>query len=332
MSQRQQLERIMEIDRRIRAGEYPNADKMAEILEVSRRVIYNDRSFMIYRLGAPIEYDKKHGGWFYTDKTWVLPGMMVTEGELLAFFLSMEISKRYVGTDLESPLRSAVDKIARVVKGPVSVDTNALRSHYTFSGPTSLTINEVVLTDLHHAIINRQQVWMRYFTAGRGEVTERVVFPYHIHNFQGDWFLIAFDTLRNDFRIFLMGRIEKWQVLPDQFERDADFSAADWIGSAFQLHGGEEVIEAAIWFSKERAPFIRERLWHPSQQIEEREDGSLILKMQTAGLMEVRNWVLQFGSQAEVLAPEMLRDECKAEIADMMDRYKEEENHDGEKD
>ena len=84
MSQRQQLERIMEIDRRIRAGEFPNADRMAEILEVSRRVIYNDRSSMICRLGAPIEYDRERGGWFYTDQTWILLGMMVTEGELLA--------------------------------------------------------------------------------------------------------------------------------------------------------------------------------------------------------------------------------------------------------
>lgn len=84
MSQRQQLERIMEIDRRIRQWEYPNADRMAELLEVSRRVIYNDRSFMIYRLGAPIEFDRERGGWFYSDQTWILPGMMVTEGELMA--------------------------------------------------------------------------------------------------------------------------------------------------------------------------------------------------------------------------------------------------------
>ena len=321
MSQRQQLERIMEIDRRIREGMYPNADKMAEILEVSRRVIYNDRSFMIYRLGAPIEYDYDRGGWFYTDKTWILPGMMVTEGELLAFFLSMEISKRYMGTDLESPLRSAVDKMAKVVKGPVSVDANVLRSHYTFSGPTSTTMNEKVLVDLHHAILNRQQVWMRYFTAGRGEFTERVVFPYHMHNFQGDWFLIAFDTLREDYRIFLMGRIDKWAILPEMFEWDENFSPEDWISSAFQLHGGEEVYNISIWFSKEKAQFIRERQWHPSQRIEEREDESLILHMMAGGLVEVKNWVLQFGSGAEVLTPVRLREACMEEIAAMMGRY-----------
>ena len=109
MSQRQQLERIMEIDRRIREGGYPNAEKLAEILEVSRRVIFNDRSFMIYRLGAPIAFDRERGGWYYTDKTWSLPGIYVTQGELMAFFLSLEIARRYIGTDIESPLRSAVD-------------------------------------------------------------------------------------------------------------------------------------------------------------------------------------------------------------------------------
>jgi predicted DNA-binding transcriptional regulator YafY len=321
MSQRQQLERIMEIDRRIRQGEYPNADRMAEILEVSRRVIYNDRSFMIYRLGAPIEYDRDRGGWFYTDQTWVLPGMMVTEGELLAFFLSMEISKRYIGTDLESPLRSAVEKISRAVKGPVSVDTNVLSSYYTFSGPASLEMNEKVLFDLHHAIINHKRVWMRYFTAGRSTVTERVVMPYHMHNFQGDWFLIAFDTLRNDYRTFLIGRIEKWNVLKEKFTRDEAFSPADWIGNAFQVHGGDEVVEVSIWFSKEKAQFIRERKWHSSQQIEENSDGSLVLHLHTAGLVEVKNWVLKFGSGAEVLAPEELQKATLKEIQAMAIRY-----------
>ena len=40
----------MAIDQSIRNGEYPNADRMAKKLEVSRRVIFNDREFMINRL------------------------------------------------------------------------------------------------------------------------------------------------------------------------------------------------------------------------------------------------------------------------------------------
>ena len=321
MSQRQQLERIMAIDRSIRDEEYPNADRLAEKLEVSRQVIFNDREFMINRLGAPIEFDRNRGGWYYTDKTWVLPGMIITEGELLAFFLSVEISKRFLGSSFESSLLSAVEKISKGVKGPVTVDLEMLRSHYTFSGPTLVLNNEKILLDLQHAITHRQCVWMRYFTAGRGEYTERKVMPYHMHNYRGDWFLIGYDTLRNDFRNFLVGRIEKWKVLPEKFKRDEAFSASDWIGNAFQLHGGSEVDEVSIWFSAQKAQFIRERQWHASQRIEEKTDGSLVLHMKTAGLIEVRNWVLCFGGGAEVLKPESLRQECIAEIGNMQKVY-----------
>ncbi len=324
MSQRQQLERIMAIDRSIRDGEYPNGDRLAEKLEVSRRVIFNDREFMINRLGAPIEFDHNRGGWYYADKTWVLPGMIVSEGELLAFFLSVEISKRFLGSSLESSLRSAVEKISKGVRGPVTVDLETLRSHYTFSGPSLITTNEKILLDLQHAITQRQCVWMRYFTAGRGEYTERKVMPYHMHNYRGDWFLIGFDTLRNDFRIFLVGRVEKWRLLPEKFVRDESFSPSAWIGNAFQLHGGWEVEHVSIWFGVRNAQFIRERQWHASQKIEERADGSLVLKLRTAGLVEVKNWVLQFGDGAEVLAPESLRQECRLEIEKMKKVYESE--------
>lgn len=321
MSQRQQLERIMEIDRRIREGGYPNAEKLAEILEVSRRVIFNDRSFMIYRLGAPIAFDRERGGWYYTDKTWSLPGIYVTQGELMAFFLSLEIARRYIGTDLESPLRSAVDKIAKAVQGPVSVEINDLRSHYTISEFNTITLDAQLLIDLHHAILNRQRVWMRYYSARRGVMSERVVFPYHLHNFQGDWFLIAFDTFRNDFRLFLIGRIQQMKLLKEKFERDESFSIEDWIDSGFQLYAGGDTEEVAIWFSVNKAQFIRERRWHPSQTIEEKPDGSLVLHLKTGGLVEVRNWVLPFGDDAEVLQPISLREDITEEIRRISARY-----------
>jgi predicted DNA-binding transcriptional regulator YafY len=321
MSQRQQLERIMAIDRSIRDDEYPNADRMGKMLEVSRRVIFNDREFMINRLGAPIQYDRKKGGWYYSEKTWVLPGMIVTEGELLAFFLSMEISKRFLGSNLESPLRSAVDKISKTVKGSVSIDVETLRSHYTFSGPALMTMNEQAIMDIHHAITNHQCLWMRYYTASRGEITERTVEPYHLSNIRGDWYLIAFDRLRKEYRNFLVGRIDDWELTSQKFQPDPNFSVKDWMGSAFHAERGGELTDVTIKFNPLTARYIRERNWHSSQKIEEKEDGSLILHLRTGGLKEVKRWVLQYGSGAEVLFPESLREDFKAEIRTMGNLY-----------
>lgn len=321
MSQRQQLERIMTIDRSIREGEFPNADRLAKSLEVSRRVIFNDREFMINRLGAPIEFDSVHGGWYYSNKTWVLPGMLVTEGELLAFFLSVEISKRFLGTSLESSLRSAVEKISKGVKGPVSVDLDTLRSHYTFSAPILITTNEQVLLDIHHAICGCYCIWMTYFTAERGEHTERTILPYHLFNSRGDWYLIAFDKLRNEFRNFMVGRIEKWKLLPEKFTRDENFSATSWMGDAFLGFRGGEPEDVAIKFDNFSARYIRERRWHESQTIEEMDDGGLLLHLRTGGLDQVKRWVLSFGSNVEVLAPEALRQDCIITLNNMIEKY-----------
>jgi len=321
MSQRQQLERIMEVDRRIRDGKYPNPNQLAKDLEVSRRVIFNDRDFMIHRLGAPIEFDRAQGGWYYTDETWILPGIIVTEGELLAFFLSVEVAKRYLGTGLEETLRSAVEKLSKNVKGSVTVDLDTLRSHYSFSGPTLLAANEQALLDLQHAIAGSKRVWMRYYTASRDEHTERTVHPYHMSNIRGDWYMIAFDELRQEFRNFSVGRIEEWKLTSDKFKRDPAFSIANYLGTAFQAERGGEAVDVVIRFDRQASRYIREKKWHETQQIEELESGGLVLRFQTGGLGEVKRWVLQYGGSAEVIAPESLRKDCINEITKLSNLY-----------
>ena len=185
----------------------------------------------------------------------------------------------------------------------------------------TIIVDGQLLIDLHQAILNRQQVWMRYYSANRGVVSERVVYPYHLHNFQGDWFLVAFDTFRSDFRLFLVGRIQEMKLLKEKFAWDEAFSAEDWIGSGFQLHAGGEAEDVAIWFSPNKAQFIRERMWHPSQKVEEQPDGSLILHLKTGGLVEVRNWVLQFADDAEVLKPDKLREDVTNAVKKLSGLY-----------
>ena len=321
MSQRQQLERIMEIDRRIRDGEYPNPNQLAKDLEVSRRVIFVDRDFMINRLGAPIEYDRTRGGWYYADETWVLPGIIVTEGELLAFLLSVEVAKRYLGTGLEETLRSAVEKLSKNVKGSITVDLDTLRSHYSFSAPTLLAANEQALLDLHHAIADSQKIWMRYYTASRDEHTERTIHPYHLANIRGDWYLIAYDELRKGIRNFSVARIEEWKLTTEKFKRNPEFSVAQYMGTAFQAERGEETVDVVIRFSPQAARYVREKHWHDTQQVEEQDDSGLILKLNTSGLGEVKRWVLQYGGEAEVITPISLRENLKKEIHSMLLRY-----------
>lgn len=321
MSQRQQLRRIFEIDRQIRAGLYPKAETIAAELECSRRVVFEDKRFMVDQLRAPIEFDKEKDGWYYTDSTWVLPSIMVSEGELLAFLLSIEVAQRHLGTALESSLLSAIEKISKSIKGPVAVDLGALRSHYSVAQPTSAITQEQALLDLHRAIVEKRQVRMNYFTNKRGEWNERTINPHHLYNENSAWYVFAFDHKSQEMRNFHIGRMEWWRVLEDKFEWQTGFSPQDWVAHSFQGIHGEALVKVAIWFDEYQARWIREQRWPEGYRIEELKDDELILRFQTGGLDGVMRWVMQYGRHAEVLAPWELRAQVAEELRMAEERY-----------
>ena len=314
MSQRQQLERIFEIDRQIRAGLYPTAESLAEKLEVGKRVIFVDRKFMVERLDAPIEFNRNRGGWCYSDQTWMLPNLMATEGELLAFFLSIEIAQRYLGTTFQEPLLSAVGKLSQTIRGSVLVDLETLRMHYTFVAPPIVTVDEKTLLALHQATQEHFQMEIVYYAVTRDEEKVRICDPYQIYNVNGNWYVIAFDYLRNGIRTFHIGRIKSWRTLKTKFVIPPDFSITEWVSSAFQAEGGGKPVEVVVWFDEHQARWIRERQWHGTAVLEPQPDGSLILRLHTSGLGEVKRWLMQYGSHAIVLKPEVLRKEIGDEM------------------
>ena len=51
----------------------------------------------------------------------------------------------------------------------------------------------------------------------------------------------------------------------------------------------------------------RERIWHPSQKIQELADGGLELTLQLSSLLEIEPWVLSWAEHAKVLGPVELK-------------------------
>lgn len=312
----------MEIDRQVRDGQYPTAESIALKLEVSPRVIYADRCFLRDRLGAPLEFDRERGGWTYTDPTYVLPSLFASEGDLIAFFLSLEVARRYLGTPFEEPIRSAVQRLSNGLGNPVSVDLEQLRQHYSFAAPTAAGAEPRLLADMEQSIRLRRRVRITYYTAGRDEWNERTVDPYHLRNAGGEWVLIAFDHLREAWRDFNLARVAEWAVLPEAFERDPAFSPEAYLRSGFMHEHGTSPQPIVIRFDAYQARWIRERRWHETQQpLEPQPDGGVILRFCASGLGEVKRWVMQYGPHAEVLEPESLRREVAEELRAAARRY-----------
>ena len=56
---------------------------------------------------------------------------------------------------------------------------------------------------------------------------------------------------------------------------------------------------------------VAEVRWHRTQRVTWNEDGSIDFRASVDGLTEIRWWILGYGDQAEVLAPQELRDELR---------------------
>jgi predicted DNA-binding transcriptional regulator YafY len=62
------------------------------------------------------------------------------------------------------------------------------------------------------------------------------------------------------------------------------------------------------------ASYIRERVWHESQSLEDRADGSVVLRMSVALGWELRSWIKGFLPHVRVLSPAHLREEVAHDV------------------
>ena len=76
---------------------------------------------------------------------------------------------------------------------------------------------------------------------------------------------------------------------------------------------GEER-EVVLRFSPAVARRVGESIWHPSQHLEECQDGGYVLHVWVAHPLEMKPWIRGWGPDCEVLAPAGLRQEVAEEM------------------
>ncbi|MGI9862034.1 transcriptional regulator [Moorella naiadis] len=323
---RQSLTRIYTIHRWIAAGRYPNVAAIAERLEVSSRTIERDIQILRDSFGAPIVYDNWHRGYRY-EKTFSLPPLRLTEGELLTLYLGQRLLSQFGGTPFGQIVQGALTKLKVMLPEKLTVDLALLDEDISFAIETLRGDAEklaAVYSDLCQAIQTNCSVHIVYYTASRDTVTGRLIDPYHLRFYKGAWYVIAYCHFRREIRLFALDRIQQWQVTGQKFKMAPDFSPEAYLQHSLGIERGPRVYEVIIRFQPEQARWIKERQWHPSQALEELPDGGLVLKMHLSGLHEVKRWLLGFGGRAEVMSPPELRQEMARDARTLAEIYSDE--------
>ena len=247
----------------------------------------------------------------------------MTTTELMALHMSRDLLSILHGTIFHDSIETLFQKVKAAllpetiifmekVSGSLKVDFGPTKS---FSG-----LNEIV-KDLSEATTSRKRVEIMYQAVSTGKITKRKVDPYQVWVMNGSFYLIAFCNVRNAIRTFAMDRIKSYSITDESFEMSEDFKLEDYLQAAFRVMRGKPE-KVTFRLTPGAAHVVRERIWHPTQELREIEGGGIEISVEVPINYEIISWIMGFGSAAEIIEPESLRKQIKEELAKASDQYK----------
>ncbi len=262
---------------------------------VTRRTIRRDIDYLRDQLNAPIEFDGMGNGYYNTEPTSRLPFPQLTQGEMLALYLSERMMRQFRGTPFEPDLRQAIAKLSDLLPDGVSVRVEAIADFLSVLPGVEADYDPETFSTVMRAVIGRRRLKMVYWTASRNVTTSRVFDPYELSLVDDGWYAFGHYHLRVDIRIFAIQRVQTLHETGETFDRPAGFRVEDYLRGSFRAFRGGNDHHVVLRFKPEVARRFAEKKWHASQLLEPQPDGSLIARLHLNNLVEIKRWVMWWG-------------------------------------
>jgi predicted DNA-binding transcriptional regulator YafY len=260
--------------------------------------------------GFPLVNERVEGSvrWRLMDGARQAPAMTFSPTELMALVMSRALLSPLAGTHIQAALESAMTKASSLLP-PVSLDyvqrvqnlfAVGLGPHKTYKR------HRDTIDRLTQAIDKQRTVQARYFSASRTRMTRREIDPYRLWYASGGLYLVGYCHVRKEPRMFAVERIKSVTPtdFPYQIPLHFDFDA--FVEDSLTVMRGPRMT-VELEFDKPTAAWVKDRIWHPSQQLKWLPRGRMRMTLTVADSREVVGWALSFGSGVRVIRPESLR-------------------------
>jgi len=173
---------------------------------------------------------------------------------------------------------------------------------------------------LFEAVRDRRLIEMLYFSATSRRAKSYTLQPYRLALAQGGVYLVAWVPHYSEFRTFAVERIERLSVHETTFRKTRELPN-DIFGSSLGVFSAEpERIE--IEFTARAAPYVQGRTWHESQQVNLLADGRVRMTLDVSNDWALRSWLLGFGADVRVIAPQTLAQSLRDELILAAEQYR----------
>nr|WP_300884697.1 YafY family protein [uncultured Schaedlerella sp.] len=272
------------------------APELAERFEVSVRTIYRDID-ALSGAGIPVYTEAGRNGGIHLLNDFVLDKAVLSEAEkqeILAALQSIHITRNMDGSRTLQKL-SALFQLH---------SENWLEVDFSRWGNPGYDNETFEL--LKSAVIRHRSVKLRY-AGSYEEIRERTVQPYKLVYKAKAWYLQAFCTEKQDWRIFKLNRILELEVLEE------GFSQLNPPGPIETFEG--EYPKVTLRFPKEMSYRVYDEF--DKAQIQRQENGDLVVSANMPEDPWLIGFLLSFGTRVDILSPSHLK-EAVAEQAKLI--------------
>lgn len=288
------------------------AQDIAAKFEVSERTVYRDVQALC-EVGVPIIAMPGEG--YRLMPGYSLPPIMFLPDEARAVSLAVSmLSGMTQDGATKQAATTALEKIRAVLPKATLTQVEALQAvlgFYTVA-KVPLSLDDPRLIQLQQAVQQRCVVRLHYQVPHTNDVTERDVEPLHITYIDNTWILSAYCRLRQDQRNFRLDRIDQLVVTNELFTPRG----------LILRHFPTEAIRVVVHFDPPVVRWVREAQHFSFVEVvaEDAATGT-VMAYQVATFQVITGWLLNWGSQMEVLEPAELREEIAQAATRLLARH-----------
>ena len=313
-------DRLLAIVLELQGKGHQRAEDLAATFETSKRTIYRDM-LALGEAGVPIVSMPGRG--YSLMQGYFLPPLSFTTDESTMLLLGSDFMAQNFDAQYREAAQSAGRKIEGVLPDKLRDEVHYLQGSIRFVAALPDTPEAEwrvkLLQQLRRAIIQHTTVRFTYHTRhtqdGKGEQNRRDADPYGLIHFPAGWHMTAYCHLRKGIRNFRLDRIDDLELLSTTFQRPANFVMREDKGQTRE-------IVVRVLFDREIARWVQEARSYYVVAEQETPDG-LLVTLTIRQESEILHWLLSWGSHAQVLEPESLRERLAEEAEGMLRQYRE---------
>lgn len=322
MSDKKQIVRQLDILRTLLAWRYgATLQELADESGVSTRTIQRDLN-TLSDVGFMIDGEMRDGKKYFKLVKNNLPPLNFPIDEIIALTFIEGIGSPLEGTPYKEAFQRTLNRIRRVLPEEMRAFLEEAGAvYYPHHRGQKALIYPKVFKTAHRAIKEHKICNITYCAITTGQTKTYPITPFRFLYYHNGYYLICRNPKYDDLLTLAVERIQDLEITSQTFEPPDDLDIENRIQQAYGITL-EDPMDVKIRFSAWQARYIKQRTWHPSQEIEKLDNGEIILSFQAGGFYDIKSWILSHGADAEVLEPADLREEIIKELKKNLNFYK----------